>query len=250
MSFSWSTFVFQIVNFVVLAYVLERLLYRPLHDAIDRRREAIGRAQQDAEKARQEAADLQQQLQKQLADVERQREAAIRADREQAEKDRRALLADAGAVVQKRRQEFETSLAREREQMIQDVRGEVVQEAVDLARRILTQAADRTLHRQFCLHLVDAVNDLAPADRERIRQAWRPDEGVEVETAHDLDGKTLEQITQAVASLLGQSVVPQVRVHPTLLEGIRLRVGGEAWDSTLVGQVPEADRSALPNGKR
>ena len=40
MNIHLGTFVFQIVNFVVVAFILHRLLYRPLYEAIDRRRQA------------------------------------------------------------------------------------------------------------------------------------------------------------------------------------------------------------------
>ena len=55
MIFNVWTFLFEVVNFLVLVYVLHRLLYRPLREAIDRRREANAKAQADARKARQEA---------------------------------------------------------------------------------------------------------------------------------------------------------------------------------------------------
>jgi F-type H+-transporting ATPase subunit b len=245
MGFSWSTFFFQTFNFVVLAYVLHRLFYRPLHEAIDRRRQAVLQALQDAERTRKEAANLEQRLQKQLADLERQREQAVRADREQAEHDRRALLADAAAAMQKQRQEFESALARQRDQMLSGVRADVVREAVELAKRLLSQAADRTFHKQLCLRLIGALNDLPDADRQRIRQSWRPDDGIDLETARDLDPETLEQITKAVAAVLGRPISPELRLRPALLEGVRLRVGGEVWDSSLFDQVPEADRGAL-----
>ena len=35
MTFNGWTFLFQVLNFVVLAYALHRLLYRPLREAIE-----------------------------------------------------------------------------------------------------------------------------------------------------------------------------------------------------------------------
>ncbi len=55
MTFNIWTFLFEVVNFVVLAYILHRLLYRPLREAIDRRRAEIAQTQAEAEQARAEA---------------------------------------------------------------------------------------------------------------------------------------------------------------------------------------------------
>ncbi len=90
MTFNIWTFLFEIVNFVVLAYILHRVLYRPLRAAIERRRAAIAQAQADAEKARDEALAMQKQLESQLADTERQRHEALQKTRELAEAERAA----------------------------------------------------------------------------------------------------------------------------------------------------------------
>ncbi len=95
MIFNVWTFLFEVVNFLVLVYVLQRLFYRPLHEAIDRRREANAKAQADAQKAGQEAAALKQQLNTRLAALDQERQELIRAAREQTEADRKATIAEA-----------------------------------------------------------------------------------------------------------------------------------------------------------
>jgi F-type H+-transporting ATPase subunit b len=250
MSFNWATFFFEILNFLVLAYILHWLLYRPIHEAIERRRESVASAQREAEKIRQEASELQQRLQKEMGDLERKREQTARADRDQALQERRKLLSDAQTIVLERRREFEESLARDRKQMLDDVRAEVVQQAVDLARRLLSEAADRTLHRQLCLHLIEAINDLPAEDRERIRQAWRAGDTVELQTARELDAETLSEVTSVIAAVLGQRVSPEVRLCPSLMDGVRLRVGGQVWDSSLVDHVPQSDHLAAADANR
>jgi F-type H+-transporting ATPase subunit b len=77
MTLNWWTFLLQALNFVVLAYVLHRLLYKPLRQAVEQRREATERARTEAEKARKDAEALQQQLEEQLAQAQRQRQEAV-----------------------------------------------------------------------------------------------------------------------------------------------------------------------------
>src|SRR6516165_10785329 len=99
------TFLFQVINFLVLVVVLQWLLYRPLRDAIDRRREANARAQADAEAARREAGALEATLSQQLAELEQKRGAVLREARERAETERQALVADAEGAIRRRREE-------------------------------------------------------------------------------------------------------------------------------------------------
>jgi len=239
MTFSWWTFLFQALNFVVLAYVLHRLLYRPLRAAVERRREAHARAQAEAEKARQEAEGVRKQLQAQLDGLDRDRREAVREARRQAEGERRKLLAEAEQAAQRRREESRQALGRERDEALAALRGEVVGQAVELTRRLLCEAADRTLHQQLVLRLAEAVRDLPAAERAELRRQWRPDDGALLETAEELDCATLARLTEAVTAAVGGPAPLAVRTRPALLGGGRLRVGGHVWDVSLAGQLSE-----------
>jgi F-type H+-transporting ATPase subunit b len=248
MTFSWWTFLFESLNFVVLAYVLHRLLYRPLREAIEKRRAANARAQDMAEKARHEAEALQQQLQEQLAGAERQRQELVHQAREQAESERRKLLADAEQAAVRRQHEARQALEWEREEALKSLHEEVVAQAVALTGRLLGEATDRTLHQQLALHLVQTLEQLTGAEREQLRAGWQPDDTLVLESAQDLDDTTREQIATAVSALVGRPVFLAVQTCPALLGGVRLRLDGHVWDGSLAGQLAAANSSAAKDG--
>jgi len=244
MIFNWWTFLFEALNFVVLAYVLHRLLYRPLRDAIDKRRQANVRAQAEADKARQEAEGLQQRLQKQLAGAEQQRQELIHQAREQAESERQKMLAEAERAAQRRQEELRQALEREREEALKSLRQEVIAQAIELTRRLLGEASERTLHQQLALRLVQTLEELPETEREHLKASWQSGDGPVLESAQDLDTRTIEQLTSAVSRIVGQPVFLAVQNRPELLGGVRLRLGGHVWDGSLAGQVTIPDRFA------
>src|SRR5262249_32360016 len=142
MTFNVWTFLFEVLNFLVLAFVLHRLLYRPLREAVERRQQAVAREREEAARASQEAAGLQQRLQEQLAEQEQERQLRLRQAHEQAEADRKKLLAETERVIRDRQEEQRRALAREREEALQALHGEVAGMALDLARRLLAGVAD------------------------------------------------------------------------------------------------------------
>jgi F-type H+-transporting ATPase subunit b len=251
MTFNGWTFLFEVLNFLVLAYLLHRLLYRPLHDAIDARRAATLQTQAEAEKARQDALALQQRLQEQQAAQERERQDLLRTSREQAEADRKRLLAEAEQTVQRRHAESRQALEREREEALQAVRAAVIREAVTATQRLLREAADRSLDDQLVLRLIETMDTLSEADRERVRGDWAAGDGAVLETAPGLNGSATEPVREAVARLLGQPVELAVQSRPELLGGARLRLGGHVWDASLAGQLDgaaDAPREASHHG--
>ena len=74
MELSWPTFILEIVNFLVLVWILKRFLYKPILQAIGQRKALIEKNLADAE-ARQVVAEvLKQQFQKRLTDWENEKE--------------------------------------------------------------------------------------------------------------------------------------------------------------------------------
>jgi F-type H+-transporting ATPase subunit b len=247
-TFNWWTFLFQLLNFVVLASVLHWLLYRPLREAIARRRAAIARSQAEADQARAAAETLRQQLADQEASLEKHRQELIREARQQTDAERQRLLAETEQTLRQRRQEAEQAFAQEREEALKSLEGEVLAQAVALTRRLLAEASESGLHRQLALRLVESLRALPEPERERLRAECPAEEGAILETAEELDPATVEQVAQALAAAVGRPVAVAVRARPELIGGARLRLGGHVWDGSLNGQLPTADRDRAGRG--
>jgi len=122
MTFNVWTFLFEMINFVVLAYVLHRLLYGPLRKAVEERRQASAAIEAEAQNARHEADALRGQVQAQLADIEVQRQVTVREAREQAAAERTKLLQETDQLVRRRQEDERQTLKRERAEAYQGLR--------------------------------------------------------------------------------------------------------------------------------
>jgi F-type H+-transporting ATPase subunit b len=237
MQFNPWTFLFEIVNFAVLAYVLHRLLYRPLRDAIDQRRQASARAQAEADQAHADALAMQEKRQDQLTEMEVQRQNVLAEARERGETERRKLLAEGEKVVQRRQQELRQAMEREREEALRSLRAEVRKSAVELAERLLREATPAAFSRQLATHLVETLKQLPESQRAQVRRDWASGDGAVIETAEPMDEQTLCEITDAIAAVVGQKVSLAVQNAPALVAGVRLRLGGHVWNASLAGQL-------------
>ena len=70
MELDWTTFGLQVVNFLVLVWLLKRFLYRPVMDAIARRQATIDQSVTDARAAEQRAEELRTQYEARLAETD------------------------------------------------------------------------------------------------------------------------------------------------------------------------------------
>lgn len=240
MTFNPWTFLLQVINFVVLAYVLRRLLYRPLHEAIERRRQAVRQTQADAEKAREQADAIKRQLEERLAQLDQERQEMIHQARDQAEVERGKILDEAESAARRRQEDARRSLERDREEMLQTLTGEVVTHALNLAERLLRESVDSTLQAQLVKHLIETLDSLPADERERLRRDWRTEEQTCLEAAAKPDGETLKRLAETVGRVAGRELALNVQLNSALIGGVRLRIGGHIWDASIAGQLEEA----------
>jgi F-type H+-transporting ATPase subunit b len=156
-----KSLIIQVVNFLVLLFILWKLLYKPLVAKMEERTQAIKKALEEAQAAR---ADAERQRQEHAAQIQAAlgEAQAIRATalKEAAEEQRRlveAARAEAGRLVQTAKTEMEQDIRRARQQLRQEV-GDL---AVQIAERLIKKSLrDEDHHRivQEALSRIDRVN--------------------------------------------------------------------------------------------
>lgn len=246
MTFNVWTFLFEVLNFLVLAFVLHRLLYRPLREAIERRKAENERARAEAEAARKEADAVKEQLAAKLAAADRERAEVLRKAAEQAEAERAKRLADAEAAANALREQARRDAEQFRHDTLAGLEGEVGTLAVGLAERLLARACDASLNGRFVVGLVAALRGVTGDERERVRRDAADGEAV-VESAAPLDDRARADLTAAIRELLGREGVMRFEVRPALVGGALVRAGGHVWDATVAAQLAAA-RAAISGG--
>lgn len=224
MDFDPWTFGFQIVNFLVLAFLLQRFAYRPLLAAIDRRKAATAAEIEAARSARGEAEGLRRQLEQEREALAAQREATIAEARQAAKAERDRARAAARAEAEGLVEAGRRRLAGERRSVEAELRREAAGLAVALARRLLADAgADAAeLRRAMTEQALAALGALDPAARDSLLASL--DRGAAVlATATPLGPEERAEIERGVEQRLGRPVPLDCRVEPELIQGLELR---------------------------
>lgn len=222
MELDWTTFALEILNFLILVWILQRFLYRPVLTVIQRRRAAIADTLARAREERAAAERLQ-------ADYQ-QREATWRDEREQA---RERLAAELAAERSRRLEQLDAELASERhkaEAVAERARAQTEQRLAGEARELATAFAARLLQGLAGPELTARLARLAAAQfaelpesrLAELRQAGGP---ALVISAHPLAEAEREQLRRAVEAALGTRLDWQWREDAELIAGLRLELG-------------------------
>lgn len=250
MQIDWFTLIAQIVNFLILVWLLKRFLYGPIVKAMEKREATIASRLQEAdhkqEQADQEAASYRAKQDK----LEQQRKELMQKAEADAEAHRRELMQNARQEVEAVQTEWHDAVRRERTAFLQSLRERIGAQVVATTRRALDDLADAELGAQVVRVFTERLRGLDEDARGRLAAAVASarEEGVVVRSAFELTSEQREQITTALCEQLDEEIDPHFATDPRLGLGIELRVAGWtlAWSvESYLEAVADEIASAL-----
>jgi len=159
MQIDWFTTAAQLVNFLLLVWLLRRFLYRPVLVAISRRRQAIAddfaKAEAAAADAEASKAEFEARTVKFAQEADGVRAKAL-AD---AEAERKELLAAAAAEADAARVTAKAELAADRDSFLAHMRIDGSQAVIDVSRDVLADLADETLEAVLARRLAKEIGN-------------------------------------------------------------------------------------------
>ncbi|HVY66828.1 MAG TPA: F0F1 ATP synthase subunit B [Gammaproteobacteria bacterium] len=250
MQIDWLTVAAQIVNFLILVWLLKRLLYQPVVAAMTRREQQIAARLADAQRRESEATERARDYAEKTAALERSRQDRLTAATQEAETQKRQLLEQARAEVDEQRTKWLDALRREHEDLRTHLQRAILAAAIEIARRALTDLADAPLEDRMVATLLRRLQsmpgperdaligqnrrvrisssfELAPENRSRLAAALGTD-AIEYETGADV---------VCGLSLRGQSQKLEWNIA-TYIDGVGARI------DTLVGAATTAEATA------
>ena len=172
MLIDWFTVGAQIVNFLVLVWLLKRYLYRPVLDAIDLREKRSSAAALAAATQEAAAGRLLEELTHKSAVLDAARAGLLAKAGEQAAADRAGLLQVAEQDMQELKALRAAALIAERAQLQERIRRLVTTEVYAIARQALTDLASASLESHMVDTFIRVLADMDAAARAALSSAF------------------------------------------------------------------------------
>ena len=235
MKFDIWTFLFQIINFIVLLFILKRILYRPVKEIIEKRRGLIQQSIDDAEKMQKEALELKGAYQHEMDSVASVKSEMIRKLNEEIEEERKKLLnkaaEEAGEVLEMKRALFEV----EKKRLEGELKDKTIEAVSIFATRLINDIANEDLHRALYARLFTGLGQiLSRIPAEKAKDVPMP---FDLITAYPLSGDETRKLREAIESLTTRNVLLNVVVDKSLIAGVRIAASDMAYDASLSGQI-------------
>ena len=228
MQIDWITVAAQIVNFLVLVWLLQRLLYRPVTRAMEQRAAAIRENFDEAARREAEALAEADRLRAAQQELEAQRAQMLAAAQNEAHALRQQLEAEARDAVAERRATWEDQLSREQATFLSELRREAAGHVARLSRQVLRDLASASLEQAMAETFLSRLRALGGRTLEDLRAAAREAGGsVTVSGAFDLPEDLRARLSAAIREQVDASAQVDFETDPEMICGIRLKVRGQ-----------------------
>ena len=228
----WFTVAAQITNFLILVWLLNRFLYKPILDAIDAREKRIADELASAAARRAEAETQRTEFQRKNAEFDRQRAALMSQATSDAQAERARLFdaaRNAAAELANKRIE---ALRSDAAMLNGEIRRRTQQETFAIARKALADLATVSLEERLADVFVRRLRDLDPHTKTLLAEALASNAGPALlRSAFDLPEPQRALITAALNEVFAADVHVRFETAPDLVGGIEFTVNGYrvAW---------------------
>jgi F-type H+-transporting ATPase subunit b len=226
MELNWTTFILEILNFLVLVWLLKRFFYQPVQAMVVRRQAAINAQLNKADEQHRQAGQLRQQYENRLADWEEEREAARQSLQCEIETERGRQLQELQQGLEAEREKAGVLAARQQGELVREAEVQALAQGARFVARLLERVASPELEAQLFTLLLAEIQTLPPSQREAL-QALENGKPVEVvvASAYPLNAEQQQRLQQQLQALVSASLQFTYQQTPKLIAGLRVSVG-------------------------
>jgi F-type H+-transporting ATPase subunit b len=244
MKINWFTVIAQIINFLILVWLLRRFLYKPILKAVDERESKIASQLKDAKADKADAKKEKDEFEEKNEDFDKQKKELMDKAITDTKEERQKLLEEARDDAKKLSTKLEEASKVELENLNHEIAQKIQQEVFAIARKTLADLASVSLEDQSVSTFIKQLNELKAEEKKKFIEAFASDsKPVLIRSTFDLPHKQQTEIKDAVKDILGAKTHFQFSTVPELISGIELTANGYKLAWSISDYISSLERS-------
>ncbi|WHF52906.1 hypothetical protein QGN23_06395 [Chryseobacterium gotjawalense] len=250
MNINWFTVIAQVINFLVLVWLLKKFLYKPILNAVNEREKKISEELKDADAQKTEAQKEQDDFKKKNEDFENQKKDLLAKAVEDANAKKQQLIAAAKTEANDLSSSMEKVFKEQQHQNEKDLAQNTHEQVFAIVRKALTEIASVRLEVQSVDAFIKHLSMAKDEEKQHFREALKTDtKAILVKSAFDLPEKEKADIANAVNELLSIKTELQFKTAPELISGIELSANGYKMSWSLSEYLTELQKHISSEAK-
>jgi F-type H+-transporting ATPase subunit b len=225
---NWSTFILEIINFLVLVWILKHFFYKPVLNIIARRKADIDNTLTQAKDLHTEAEALRHQYEHRLQDWEQEKQLARDELRTEINQERARLMQELQQSLEQERKKIEVSNQQRLQATINKAEETSLAHSAQFATRLLESVSGPEVEGHLLTLLIDELKQLPAGRLDMLRASWgeAPSE-IHIVSAFPLSENPRQSLEQVLRDITQLNLPFQYEQDKALLAGLRISIG--AW---------------------
>lgn len=226
MELDWSTFVLEIINFLVLVWLLTHFFYKPVINIIAKRRQEIKNELDDAESIRSEAETIKTQYENRLVEWQQERSDARLALHKEIDNERLKLLDELEKSMEQERIKNQIINQRNLQDELRKNEKIALSQSTIFTSRLLANLASPTLETGIIQLALDNLREYSVEEKQLLQAAFAGENTpINVTSVYELDNAICKNIEKTLSAILDSPLHCEFKQDPALIAGLQIEIG-------------------------
>lgn len=222
------TVIAQIINFVILVFLLKRFLFNPILGIIDQREaqiaDRIHKAEEDQAKAEQEL-----QKQRELKEkLEQEWDQGLAEVKEKVKSKQEEMMEEAKKSVDEAQQNWKEAISKQRSSFLRELKDISRKQVWKISRKVLSDLANEDLEKQLVKSFLSQLeNPDSQAGNKEFLSGLGKEKKMEILTGFQLSKEDKKDLIDKINDIAGEKKEITFKQSKDLISGIELRAEGK-----------------------
>ncbi|MCB0375670.1 MAG: F0F1 ATP synthase subunit delta [Sinomicrobium sp.] len=227
MQINWFTVVAQIINFMVLVWLMKRFLYRPVLNAVEEREKKIKSELEDAAQKEKAAAQEKEDYHNKNAALDAKKSELMDQAVADSEAERKKLLEQARLEALAFKEKMQKRIVESQEHLQENFERKISKGVLSITAKTLSDLASADLEEQIVKSFIDKLGRLKEEELAELKDLIRTDQAKTiVQSAFELRQPLQDEISNALEQISGKN--PDIRfvTNTQLIGGVEIACEG------------------------
>lgn len=243
MRIDWFTVIAQIINFLLLAWLMKRFLYQPILNAIESREKAVEKQIADAREREADAGKEQARFEKKIKQLDEERDDRLTQVEQEANEKRERLMEKIRAESEALRLKLEADLKEEEKNINREISDRIRKAVLEISGKTLSDLGSASLEAQIIKVFIERVSSLTEDKQKELKSAFsNAVDGITVKSAFQPDDDAKHELERAVNHLTGKQGIFHYTIEPSMIGGIGLFVKNYKLEWSIEDYLSDLER--------
>lgn len=246
MEINWFTVIAQIVNFLILVWLLKRFLYKPVLKAIDERKKKIEARLEEAAIRKAEAKKDQDLFRQKNEDFDKERTVKMNLAQEDVNSEKERLFEEVRNESKALRSKFENSFKQRKQELIDSLKRKTKDEVFAIVGKTLSDLANTNLEDQVINVFIKKIGNLDEVDKSKFIHALNDKHNpVAIKSVFDLSASSKQKLEKAIGQFAEKQLDFNYKLEAELLSGIEIETASYQMSWNIESYLDSLSRDSI-----